>query len=229
MKLKLLETPAPPYFAVIFKFQMEDIDLTEYRSRSGALMERAIQLPGFYGEEAIRLENGQGLSISYWQSLEAIKEWRADPDHTATRAEGIRSWYNSYDLRVARINRAHGLTSGGIQRAAKTGADDEALQVVLFSSLLRHLGEDDRGYGAAAEEMARLGERQEGYRGLDSLRDEAGFGLTATYWQGAHRVKAWGAEARHREVQRQGRDLWYSDYELRAGNVVRQKKWQRRV
>ena len=107
MKPDLLKTGTPPYVAVILNFKLMDVDLADYFHHSDRLMARAQELPGFYGEEAIRLDDRNGLSVSYWRSLEDIQEWREDPDHTEIRNLGIANWYESYDLRIVEIVRSY--------------------------------------------------------------------------------------------------------------------------
>ncbi|GAA4934368.1 antibiotic biosynthesis monooxygenase family protein [Streptomyces coeruleoprunus] len=49
------------------------------------VLERAVRFPGHLGEQLCRsIDNpGQWLLTSEWESLEAIKRWRTDPDHSA--------------------------------------------------------------------------------------------------------------------------------------------------
>ena len=48
--------------------------------------------------------------MSYWASEEAIAAWRAHAEHTLARQAGRERWYARYALRVARVERAYGLT-----------------------------------------------------------------------------------------------------------------------
>ena len=84
MKPKLLETGAPPYFAVVFSFRLRDVDLSEDYRRSGLLMDKAMGLPGFYGDEAawdrklvpaIRFAGRRDLSI-LWPGTTATGNYR---------------------------------------------------------------------------------------------------------------------------------------------------------
>ena len=223
LKPKLLETGAPPYFAVVFSFRLRDVDLSEDYRRSGLLMDRAMRLPGFYGEEAIRLEDRNGLIVSYWRSLEDLKEWQDDTEHKATGRLGIANWYQQYDLRVVEIKRSYGHDRAPQEVAAASANHNDGPIAVIFSSL-RTEG-DDESYGQAAEEMAELASVQEGFVDLVSLRREDRFGITVSIWRDIATATTWRANPRHLAIQKKGRDRWYEDYWVRVGRVLRQKNF----
>jgi heme-degrading monooxygenase HmoA len=63
--------------------------------------------PGFLGIESARDADGFGITVSYWSSPEAIKAWKEHADHVVAQETGINSWYEHYELRVARVERAY--------------------------------------------------------------------------------------------------------------------------
>ena len=67
-------TPTPPYYAVIFTNLRTEID-EGYGEMAEEMVRLAELQPGYLGHESVR--NGLGITISYWQSLEAIKNWKA--------------------------------------------------------------------------------------------------------------------------------------------------------
>jgi heme-degrading monooxygenase HmoA len=99
-------TPPPPYLAVMFVARLRPVDLGEYRARSDALMAKARQLPGFLGEDALRLEDNRLISISYWKDEESLRGWKFDSEHVETKRMGRESWYEYYELRIARVEQA---------------------------------------------------------------------------------------------------------------------------
>jgi heme-degrading monooxygenase HmoA len=100
------ETPRPPYWAVIFSStQTED---EEGYAQTAEEMERLARLqPGYLGIESAG-DSAFGITVSYWESPEAIANWRAHADHAAAQAAGKSRWYRAYRLRVAKVERAHG-------------------------------------------------------------------------------------------------------------------------
>ncbi len=67
------------------------------------IVELASKQPGYIGIESVRDERGHGITISYWKSLEAIKKWRENIEHSYARDMGKTKWYGSYALRVSKI------------------------------------------------------------------------------------------------------------------------------
>jgi heme-degrading monooxygenase HmoA len=66
----------------------------------------ASQQPGFLGYESARGADGVGITVSYWQSEEAIANWRRHTDHLVAQAKGREQWYSEFVTRVARVERA---------------------------------------------------------------------------------------------------------------------------
>ena len=101
-------TPAPPYYAVIFTTRRTagDAGYAETAQRMDAL---AAQQPGYLGIESARDADGFGISVSYWESLEAIAAWRRQAEHQSAQESGKRIWYSHYELRVAKVERAYGM------------------------------------------------------------------------------------------------------------------------
>lgn len=100
-------TPAPPYFAVIFASQRhgDDAGYGETADRMEAL---AAQQPGFLGIESSRDAAGFGITVSYWRSEADIAAWRRHAEHSLARERGRKQWYQHFELRVARVERAYG-------------------------------------------------------------------------------------------------------------------------
>ena len=101
MQAGFARTPDPPYFAVIFT-AIDD----GYGAMGDRMVELASQQPGFLGVESVRDANGLGITVSYWSSLEAIAAWRAHAEHRVAQASGRRKWYEHFELRVSRVERA---------------------------------------------------------------------------------------------------------------------------
>ncbi len=65
--------------------------------------ELAKQQPGYLGIESAR--NEIGITVSYWASLEAIRNWKANADHLMAQRYGREKWYASYKVRICRVER----------------------------------------------------------------------------------------------------------------------------
>lgn len=101
------QTPASPYYAVIFSSQRTEGD-GGYGKMAERMVELAAQQPGFLGAESVRGSDGFGITVSYWSSPKAISDWKANAEHLAAQEMGKREWYEHYALRVAKVERAYG-------------------------------------------------------------------------------------------------------------------------
>lgn len=100
--------PAPPYYAVIFSSRRNRGDATAYEATAQHMVELAARQPGYLGVESCRDTDGFGITVSYWTDEAAILAWRNHAEHAAARALGRERWYDHYELRVAKVERAYG-------------------------------------------------------------------------------------------------------------------------
>lgn len=101
----IAQTPAPPYYAVIFTSQRSD-ETEGYESLAERMVALARQQPGFLGMESVHAE--LGLTISYWESLQAIQAWKGDLEHREAQRLGREKWYTHYRVRITRVEREYG-------------------------------------------------------------------------------------------------------------------------
>ncbi|MBI5890905.1 MAG: antibiotic biosynthesis monooxygenase [Nitrosomonadales bacterium] len=97
-------TPQPPYYAVIFT-SIRTEDDNGYAVMAKHIAELAAKQPGFLGMESARQE--LGITVSYWESLEAIKAWKENLEHRHAQGRA-KDWYKSFRARVCRIEREYG-------------------------------------------------------------------------------------------------------------------------
>jgi heme-degrading monooxygenase HmoA len=92
------------YYAVIFTSIRTDIE--EGYIEMAKKMEILAKLqPGFIGLESAR--NEIGITVSYWESLEAIRNWKANLDHLDAQQMGRNIWYKNYKVRIAKVEREY--------------------------------------------------------------------------------------------------------------------------
>jgi heme-degrading monooxygenase HmoA len=102
-------TPEPPYYAVIFSSLRTPID-SGYAEMADQMVALAAKQPGYLGIESARDADGFGITVSYWQSLAAIRAWRLQIDHQAAQSKGKSDWYQRYQVRIALVERDYGTT-----------------------------------------------------------------------------------------------------------------------
>lgn len=101
-------TPEPPYYAVIFSSRRTADDDDGYGLMAQRMVDLAAQQQGFLGAESTRGEDGFGITVSYWSTAESIARWKQDAEHLVAQQLGKDAWYEHYELRVARVERAYG-------------------------------------------------------------------------------------------------------------------------
>ena len=101
----IAQTPTPPYYAVIFTSERTAAD-HGYTQMAAEMEQLASVQPGFLGIESAR--DGLGITISYWESLEAIQNWKQNERHLVAQKLGKASWYRSYKTRICKVERDYG-------------------------------------------------------------------------------------------------------------------------
>jgi heme-degrading monooxygenase HmoA len=99
----IAKTPKPPYYAVIFVSQRTEVD-GGYEKMADKMVELATQQEGFLGIESAR-DVGLGITVSYWESLGAIKKWKENSAHLVAQDRGKTEWYKKFALRVCKVER----------------------------------------------------------------------------------------------------------------------------
>ena len=102
----LANTPNPPYYAVIFTSTRTEGD-HGYGEMANRMVELAEQQPGYLGVESARED--VGITVSYWADLESIKSWKANSEHLEAQKAGRKSWYESFKVRISKVERDYGI------------------------------------------------------------------------------------------------------------------------
>jgi heme-degrading monooxygenase HmoA len=92
------------YYAVIFTTK-QTTNLKGYAEMSEVMETLASKQPGYIGIESARSE--LGITVSYWESLEAISNWKENITHLQAQEKGKAQWYAWYKLRVCKVEREY--------------------------------------------------------------------------------------------------------------------------
>jgi heme-degrading monooxygenase HmoA len=96
------KTPSPPYYAVIFTSILTETT-DEYLAIAKQMEGLVKKQEGFLGIESARED--LGITVSYWQSLEAIKKWKMNSEHLVAQQKGKKGWYKAYKTRICLVER----------------------------------------------------------------------------------------------------------------------------
>jgi heme-degrading monooxygenase HmoA len=99
--------PVPPYYVVAFSSCRTEGD-NGYDRMADTMVQLASEQPGFLGVESARGIDGFGITNSYWVDEESIRAWKAVVSHAAAQRLGRERWYEEYQVRIARVERAYG-------------------------------------------------------------------------------------------------------------------------
>jgi heme-degrading monooxygenase HmoA len=101
-------TPTPPYYAVIFTSKRTASDDHGYAVSSQRMVDLGSRYPGFLGLETARGSDGLGITVSYWRDEGALRAWKRDTEHQKAQRGGREAWYERYEVRIAKVERAYG-------------------------------------------------------------------------------------------------------------------------
>ncbi len=95
-------------YAVIFR-SIRNTNYVEMYQEHAEKMERLIkEIKGYLGHQSLRNPiTREGLTISYFDSLDSIRTWREHPEHLKTQELGRNFFYESYDVKVVKVEREY--------------------------------------------------------------------------------------------------------------------------
>ena len=102
--MSIANTPKPPYYTVIFT-SIKNAENNEYDAISKRMVELVQKQPGFLGFESAK--EGVGITVSYWESLEAIQNWSNNLEHQEAQRLGKEKFYQSFKVRIAKVEREY--------------------------------------------------------------------------------------------------------------------------
>ncbi len=104
----IARTPEPPYYAVIFTNKRSLTDESGYGAMARRMVDLGSRYDGFLGMDSVRGADGMGITVSYWRDEAAILAWKRDTEHEKAQRGGRVAWYERYEVRIAKVERAYG-------------------------------------------------------------------------------------------------------------------------
>ena len=106
-------TPPPPYYAVIFTSKRTNRDEPGYGVVAQRMVDLGARYDGFLGLETARSSDGVGITVSYWRDENALLAWKRDTEHQKAQRGGREAWYERFEVRVAKVERAYAFAREG--------------------------------------------------------------------------------------------------------------------
>ncbi|MGE7111918.1 antibiotic biosynthesis monooxygenase family protein [Lysinibacillus sp. NPDC047702] len=97
-------------YAVIFTSQRAEKDGEGYAKMAEAMDNLAQKQPGFIRVESVRDAEGKGITVSYWETLEAIQAWKENTKHLVAQQFGKENWYTQYHVEICQVMKEYSFT-----------------------------------------------------------------------------------------------------------------------
>jgi heme-degrading monooxygenase HmoA len=90
---------------IIFRSKLTAAAGADYEETSEEIFAHAQKQPGFIEMRNYKAEDGERLTIVWWENAETLEQWRRDMKHVAAKRTGRERWYEYYKMDVAEITR----------------------------------------------------------------------------------------------------------------------------
>ncbi len=111
MEQSSIDTPKPPYYAVVFSAQTTG-QTEGYEEMAMRMVDLVPGRPGFLGIETADNPDGSSIAVSYWKDEESIIERKKNIEHNAAQRAGMQRFYQNYVVRVGKIERDYAFEKG---------------------------------------------------------------------------------------------------------------------
>lgn len=96
------------YYAVIFTSKRNSADQVAYSEMAQKMVEKAKSQKGFIGVVSVRNNDGTGITVSYWDSIENIKAWKDHGEHKEAQQLGREKWYEHFTVQICKVECEYG-------------------------------------------------------------------------------------------------------------------------
>lgn len=91
---------------ILFRSKLTAVAGDDYAKMSAAMNAHARTFPGFIDVKAFKSDDGERLTLVWWQDEETLRGWATDVKHRAAQALGREKWYEYYTIEVAQVIRS---------------------------------------------------------------------------------------------------------------------------
>jgi len=77
-----------------------------YAEMAQEMLDTAKSMPGFIDVKAFKAEDGERLTLVWWEDAETLRAWRTHARHLVAQQAGRERWYEYYTLEVAEVIRS---------------------------------------------------------------------------------------------------------------------------
>jgi heme-degrading monooxygenase HmoA len=90
---------------VLFRSRLTPEANNGYSEMAEQMSKLAQVSPGFIAEKGFTAEDGERLTVVWWEDEETLRQWRNQAQHLVAQRVGREKWYEYYKLEVATVLR----------------------------------------------------------------------------------------------------------------------------
>ncbi|MBM4257041.1 MAG: antibiotic biosynthesis monooxygenase [Deltaproteobacteria bacterium] len=83
----------------------EDANLEELGKLTQRMLDIVQRMPGFIGQKDFQAEDGEGLTLVEFDTMENQIRWRDHPEHKAAQELGRKKFFKEYSVQVCELVR----------------------------------------------------------------------------------------------------------------------------
>jgi heme-degrading monooxygenase HmoA len=89
----------------LFRSRLTEQAGDDYTLTSAEMLERAKSYPGFVAMKSFTADDGERLTVVWWEDEDLLLAWRRDRRHVEAQRLGRERWYHYYHMEVANVLR----------------------------------------------------------------------------------------------------------------------------
>ena len=90
---------------ILFRSKLTEVAGDDYAQMADEMEAHARTFPGFVDVKAFTAEDGERLTVVWWQDEATLRVWATDARHRVAQQTGRRLWYQYYRMDIAEIVR----------------------------------------------------------------------------------------------------------------------------
>ena len=95
----------------VFRSRLKPDAQDEYGPMARRMSELARTIPGYISHKGFVAEDGERVTIVEFETEEALRQWRIDPEHAKAKRRGIESFFSDYKYQICSVIRARAWTA----------------------------------------------------------------------------------------------------------------------
>jgi len=97
----------------VFRSRLRPEAREEYALLAPRMSKLARQMPGYLSHKTFVAEDGERVTVTEFESMDAQIAWKELPEHLDAQKQGRRGLYLEYQIQVCELRRSYGFSFGG--------------------------------------------------------------------------------------------------------------------